>query len=401
MNRPSLHTQAAALMPQAITDYETIHAYAETGFDLPQTTAYVTKRLKDMGYVPKPCGKSGIIAVVGDEAANRTILLRCDMDALPIPEESGLAYGAQNGNMHACGHDMHTAMLLGAAALLKSHEDKLHGAVKLCFQPAEELLSGAADMLQNGLLDSPTPDCAVAVHVMTATQLPTGTVVIPPYGISAPAAAMFHITLRGKGCHGASPHLGIDPLPAAAHCLAGLQTIIARELPMGEAAALTIGSIHGGAAANAIAEQVTLSGSLRAFDDACFRMLKQRISQVTDGIASAYRVQAEVTFDSECPALRNDADFGTEIAAYLQEMLPQGAVMDANTFHSHENQKQKGSEDFACISRQMPSVMLALAAGCIQDGFTHPLHNPKMTLDTQAMQNGICAYGAAALGYLR
>lgn len=401
MNRPSLHTEAAALMPQSITDYETLHAYAETGFDLPKTTAYVVKRLKDMGYVPKPCGKSGIVAVLGDKTADRTILLRCDMDALPIHEETGLPYAAQNGNMHACGHDMHTAMLLGAAALLKSYEAELHGAVKLCFQPAEERISGAADMLQNGLLDAPTPDCAVAVHVMTATPIPTGTVIIPPYGISAPAAAMFHIVLRGKGCHGASPHLGIDPLPAAAHCLAGLQTIIARELPMGEAAALTIGSIHGGGAANAIAEEATLSGSLRAFDDACFHMLKERIAQVTDGIAAAHRVQAEVAFDSECPTLRNDADFGAKIAAYLQEMLPQGVVMDANTFDNRENQKQKGSEDFACISHKMPSVMLALAAGCVHDGFTHPLHSPKMTLDTQAMQNGICAYGAAALGYLR
>lgn len=396
----NLQEEAGGLMQQAITDYEALHASAEIGFNLPQATAYVTKRLKDMGYTPRTCGRSGITAVIGDGQAEHTVLLRCDMDALPIREETGLAFAAQNGNMHACGHDMHTAMLLGAAALLKSHESSLRGAVKLCFQPAEELLSGAADMLQNGLLDPPVPDCAVAIHVMTAASLPTGTIIIPPYGISAPAAAMFHITLNGKGCHGASPHLGIDPLPAAAHCLLALEGIIARELPLGEAAALTIGSIIGGSAGNAIAESTVLSGSLRAFDDTCFLMLKKRIVQVSEGIAAAHRVQAAVTFDGECPTLRNDAQFGEKLTAYLQDFLPKDAVLDANTFAQKEKQRQIGSEDFSWISHKMPSVMLALAAGHINDGFIHPLHSSQMTLDATAMQNGIAAYAAVALGSL-
>lgn len=400
MELQSLYAQASALMPQAAADYETLHAYAEIGFDLPRTTAYVMKRLEDMGYAPQRCGKSGVVAVLGDREAERTILLRCDMDALPIREETGLAYAAKNGNMHACGHDMHTAMLLGAAALLKKYETALRGAVKLCFQPAEELLSGAADMLANGLLTAPVPDCAVAIHVMTAVKMPTGTVIVPPYGVSAPAAAMFRIHLQGRGCHGASPHLGVDPLPAAAHCLLGLQTVIARELPMGEQAALTVGQIIGGSAPNAIAEEAELAGSLRAMDDRLVERMKQRLCDIAKGIAAAHRVQETVSFSGECPTLRNDRQHGARVLSYLRQALPAGAVVDANAFQTMEDRTQKGSEDFAFISHKMPAILLALAAGDAANGFSYPLHHPKMGLDAQAMQNGICAYAASALGYL-
>lgn len=392
-----LYQQAQALLPQAETDYRTLHQFAEVGFDLPRTVDYVHKRLTQMGYTARPCGKSGITAVIGEQQKGDCLLLRCDMDALPIAEETELSFAAANGHMHACGHDMHTAMLLGAAALLQSHAKELPCRVKLCFQPAEETLCGAADMLAHGVMEDPAPQFAVSMHIMTATSVPTGTVIVPPFGIAAPAAAMLRIRMQGKGCHGASPHLGIDPLPAAAHCLLGLQHILTRELPSHTDAALTVGKIAGGTAANAIADFVVMEGSLRAYEDAVLEKLKGRVAEITKQMAAAFGGEGCVTFHGECPTLYNDAQYGAQLLNSLRQALPEALLIDGAAFARNDSQKQKGSEDFACFSHKVPSVMLALAAGRAEEGFSYPLHHPKMRVDLRAMTSGICAYAAAAL----
>ena len=223
--------EARALEPQLQQWRRTLHRHPEVGFDLPHTKELVKKALTEMGYEPRDCGKAGIIALAGGKKPGKTILLRADMDALPIPEDSGEEFSSEvPGKMHGCGHDMHTAMLLGAAKLLKAHEDELEGTVKLEFQPAEEIFQGSPDMIAGGLLEDPHVDAAVMFHVLAGMPLPVGTVLVPGGGITMASCEQYHIVVKGKGGHGSTPENCIDPITAAAHIHIALQEINSREL---------------------------------------------------------------------------------------------------------------------------------------------------------------------------
>ena len=249
--------EALEIQEQIIADYEKLHSCPEIGFNLTETRAYVKKRLQEMGYQPLDCGKAGIVATAGNADTGKSFLLRADMDALRIKEEADVPYKSTNGNMHACGHDAHTAMLLGAAKIIKYHEQELGGIVKFMFQPAEEILEGARDMIAHGVLEVSQEECdvnrgikqgvshigsshkpkvegAMMVHVMTGISLKAGTIVVSAPGVSAPAADFFEIKIKGKGCHGSMPHLGIDALTTAAHIIIALQEIQAREMSVFE-----------------------------------------------------------------------------------------------------------------------------------------------------------------------
>ena len=241
--------ESRTLEPQLQQWRRTLHRHPEVGFDLTQTKALVKTALTEMGYEPKDCGRAGVLALAGGKKPGRTILLRADMDALPIPEESGEEFRSEvPGKMHGCGHDMHTAMLLGAAKLLKAHEDELEGTVKLEFQPAEEIFQGSPDMLANGLLEDPHVDAAVMFHVLAGMPLPTGTVLVPGGGITMASCEQYHIVVRGKGGHGSTPENCIDPITAAAHIHIALQEINSRELKPGDVGVLTTGRFEAGAA---------------------------------------------------------------------------------------------------------------------------------------------------------
>ena len=223
--------ESRTLEPQLQQWRRTLHRHPEVGFDLTQTKALVKTALTEMGYEPKDCGRAGVLALAGGKKPGRTILLRADMDALPIPEESGEEFRSEvPGKMHGCGHDMHTAMLLGAAKLLKAHEDELEGTVKLEFQPAEEIFQGSPDMLANGLLENPHVDAAVMFHVLAGMPLPAGMVLVPGGGITMASCEQYHIVVHGKGGHGSMPNACIDPITAAAHIHIALQEINSREL---------------------------------------------------------------------------------------------------------------------------------------------------------------------------
>ena len=236
MTKEQIMQEAAALQEEIKSHRLWLHTHAETGFDLTETKPYVKSALTEMGYAVHECGKAGLVTTVG-KPGGKVLLLRADMDALPIAEEADVDFACKNGRMHACGHDMHTAMLLGAAKILKAHESELDGMVKLMFQPAEEIFEGSKDMIASGVLENPRPDAALMIHVAAGMPLPAGTVVVSAPGVSAPAADYFTIRVHGKGCHGSAPQNGIDPLTAASHILIALQEIHARELSAsGEAA---------------------------------------------------------------------------------------------------------------------------------------------------------------------
>ena len=395
MNQSVLN-RARAIAPEIQSHRRWLHAHGETGFDLAQTKSYVRSVLEKLGCAVADCGKSGLVTTIG--SGEKTILLRADMDALPIREESGVDFACTTGNMHACGHDLHTAMLLGAAHILKEHEAELQGTVKLMFQPAEEIFEGARDMIQAGVLKD--VDMAMMIHVTVGLPFPAGTVLVSVPGVSAPAADYFKITVQGKGCHGSAPQNGVDALTAAAHILMALQEIPARELSADTGAVLTIGTFHGGSADNVIADSAQLGGTIRTYDERTRTFIKERMTQIAQSVAAAYRASATVDFGSGCPTLYNDPSVCTAVYGYLKELLGPGVLNAADLVPAGKPARGGGSEDFAYISQEVPSLMLALAAGEPGKGYTFPLHHPKVRFDEDALPVGAAVFAYTALRYL-
>lgn len=388
---------AKRLEAQLKEDRRYLHAHAETGFDLKETYAYVWAKLEEMGIAPRKCGRCGIVATIG--RGGKVVLLRADMDALAIREETEDAFACPSGKMHACGHDLHTAMLLGAARLLKAREGELGGTVMLMFQPAEEQLQGAADMLASGLLDDRRPDAAMMIHVLTGIPVPAGTLLVSAPGVSAPAASMFEINVHGKSCHGAMPHTGIDALNAAAHILLGLQTVNSREIAPAEVAALTVGMLQAGDAANVIAEKAVMRGSLRAMDEDVHQQLRRRVEEIAELTARTFRAEATVNFYSGCPTLVNDQALSAMALESMQALLGKNRAISTASMGAGST-KLSGSEDFANISQAVPSVMLALAAGEPDKGFGYPAHHAKTRFDESVLSVGAAAYARFAADYL-
>lgn len=380
-----------------------LHKNPEIEFDLKNTISFVKKELTDMGITPVDCGKAGIVANIGN-GNGKTFLLRADMDALPIKEKSDVDFASTNGNMHGCGHDMHTAMLLGAARILKAHESEINGTVKLMLQSAEEIFEGSTDMINAGVLDNPTVDAAMMIHVMAGMPLPSGSAIVSPVGVSAPAADYFEIKVQGKGCHGSMPNTGVDPITIASHIVINLQEINARELAIGDRAVLTIGKISAGTASNAIPDEAILGGSLRTYDEETRGFIKDRIVDMCNSTAMAFRGECEVVFGSGCPTLINDEKMCTCVEKYIKELLGDNKAFSATEFAKASGGgqlgKSAGSEDFAYISHRVPSVMIALAAGEPDKGYKYPQHHPMVKFDEAVLPVGSAIFAYTAIKWL-
>ena len=400
MTKEQILQEAAALQEEIKAHRLWLHTHAETGFDLTETKPYVKSTLTEMGYTVQECGKAGLVTTVG-KPGGKVLLLRADMDALPIAEEADVDFACKNGRMHACGHDMHTAMLLGAAKILKAHESELGGTVKLMFQPAEEIFEGSKDMIASGVLENPRPDAALMIHVAAGMPLPAGTVVVSAPGVSAPAADYFTIRVHGKGCHGSAPQNGIDPLTAAAHILIALQEIHARELSASDEAVLTIGTFHAGEAGNVIPDTATMGGTIRTYDEKTRAYLKERMTAIAQNVAEAFRAGAEVSFGSGCPTLVNDKDLSEKVTGYLKGLLGANRAFTTAELNGGKPARGGGSEDFAYVSHEVPSLMLALAAGEPSKGYPYPQHHPKVKFDESVLSTGAAVFVDCALQYLR
>ena len=400
MQADKLLAEAEALQPQLQKWRRTIHRNPEIGFDLPKTRALVKQALTEMGYQPQDCGKAGILALAGGKRPGKTILLRGDMDALPIFEESGEVFASEiPGRMHGCGHDMHTAMMLGAARLLKAHEDELEGTVKLEFQPAEEIFQGSPDMLAHGLLEDPHVDAAVMFHVLGGMPLPLGEVLVPGGGITMASCEQYHIVVHGKGGHGSMPENCIDPITAAAHIHIALQEINARELSQNDFGVLTTGRFAAGAASNVIPDTAEMWGTIRTTDpeNQSGALIKQRMTEIAQGVAAAFRCTAEVMFSDFCPCMVVDKTLSKDAFGYLSEMLGQG-VMDMTALTG--GKPGGGSEDFAFVSHEVPTVSLFLACGGPAQGCRYSQHHPKVRFDDSVLYKGSAAYGYVAMRWL-
>lgn len=395
-----LLNEAKTLEPQLQTWRRTLHRHPEVGFDLPQTKALVKQALTEMGYTPQDCGKAGVIALAGGKKPGRTILLRGDMDALPIQEQSGEEFSSEvPGKMHGCGHDMHTAMMLGAAKLLKAHEDELEGTVKLEFQPAEEIFQGSPDMIANGLLENPKVDAAVMFHVLAGMPLPAGTVLVPGGGITMASCEQYHITVHGKGGHGSTPNACIDPITAAAHIHIALQEINSRELDPNGFGVLTTGCFKAGAASNVIPDTAEMLGTIRTTDpdNKTGELIRKRMTEIAQGVATAFRCTAEVEFSDYCPCMVVDKALAADALIYMTDLLGQGA-MDMTPITG--GKAGGGSEDFAFVSHEVPTVSMFISAGSSKDGYLYGQHHPKVRFDDSILFEGSAAYSYFALRWL-
>ena len=390
----SILTEAQAMKNTLVEYRRCIHQHAETESNLPVTRAFVMEKLTEMGYEPKEIG-GGITAIAGGKKPGKTFLIRGDMDALPIAEENDLEYKSQTGNMHACGHDIHTASMLGAAKLLKLHEDEIEGSVKLMFQPAEEVMEGAREMINAGILENPKVDAAMMIHVAPAVPMPAGTTVFVGTGSYA-ASDWFKITVQGKGAHGAAAFEGVDPINVLAHIHTALQAINAREVAAKEILSLTVGEIHSGSTSNVLPDTGYMSGTIRTLNEDVREFVRNRLKKISEGIAKTFRAEAKVEFPRGCPSMKVDDELEEKISGYTKEMLTDKMVIVETA-----GSGGMGSEDFALVAERVPSICVALAAGSPADGYTHPLHHPMIKFDENALPYGAAIYANAAIRFLK
>lgn len=377
------YKEALALREETISHRRWLHRNAEVGLHMPKAQNYVMNQLKKYGLDPHPCGH-GVTAELGREG-NKTILLRADMDALPMPEESGESFSCPTGTeAHTCGHDFHTAMLLTAAKMLKENESMLTGKVKFMFQTAEETFEGAKDMLANGILEG--VDAALAYHVGSG-RMPVGLFMYNSGGLMMYSVDGFKITINGQGAHGAYPHNSIDPINIGVHVYQALESLIAREADPSKACVLTIGNFSAGSAPNIIPDTATLQGTLRTNDNDSRKKLVQRLKEVVHKTAEVFGGSAEVEMISNVPLLVCDSVMTNEMVSYMEELPIPGLTPVSDTTAS-------ASEDFATVAEKVPSVFMYLSAGYMDERGDAPAHNPKVQFNED-----VCPIGSACLAH--
>lgn len=393
-NMKSLLNEAKAIEPEIIANRRYLHENPECGFDLKNTCRFVMKKLTSYGYKPSLIGRSGITANIG-RSGGKTILLRADMDALPIEETTNLSFKSKNKNDHACGHDTHTAMLLGAAKLLKQHENELEGCVKLMFQPNEEGtapdINGSEEMINAGILKNPDVDAAMSLHISSG-QFKSGDIVTRKGAVMS-SCDNIEIEITGKGTHGSRPQLGIDPINVACHIYEGLQNIIAREISCTDQSVITIGSLHAGNAANVIPDKAAISGTMRTVTETTRAYFKKRIDEICSYTCKAYNAKYTLKFDVGIPDAYNDPLLTEDIINYSNELL--GYPCKLMEFPSG------GSDDISLISHAVPTCYLFLGSGTPEEGYIYSHHNSNVIFNEKVFYIGTALYANSAIEWLR
>ncbi len=364
-----------------------IHRQPELGFEEQRTQALVESELDALGIEHRRVAKTGVVGVIRGAKPGRTVGLRADMDALPITEKSGEPFASEvAGKMHACGHDAHTAMLLGAARVLNGMCENLHGSVVLLFQPAEEGPGGAEPMIAEGALDDPRVEAAAMLHV--DHRLNAGTIGITPGPVNA-SADEFHVTVKGRGGHGAYPHTAADAIPAACAMVAALQTIASRETDPLKSVVVTVGTINGGYRNNVIADEVKMSGTLRAHDPEIRNGLEARVRRILEGVASAYGVKVDLELLYGYPPVVNHVLLAENFSRYMKTESALPVERPAPTM---------GAEDFAYFAQRVPGVHVRLGIRNETSGAVHSGHSPQFKIDEAALPVGVQTLVAFATG---
>lgn len=363
--------------------FEWLHRHPEVGLEERGTTAMLRWILEDSGIKVLDSGlPTGLIAVIRGSGEGRTIGLRADIDALPIQEDTGLPYQSENpGCMHACGHDFHAASIVGAALMLHARRSEWRGTVKVVLQPAEEIDRGGEMVMKTGLVD----DCGVFLAGHTIASLPAGMIGIKEGPVMA-AVDRFAVTLRGRGCHAAHPHKGVDPVPALAAMVQSLQTIVSRSMDPFAPRLVSITHVEAGNTWNIIPETAFFEGTIRTLDASDRELAERRFREIVEGTAAAYGVSAEIGWTHGSPAVVNDAGLcamGRAAAARVGLT----ACIQENTL---------GAEDFSRYGQGRPALFVRIGTGG-----SYPAHHPKFTVDPQALWPAACFFTELALDCLR
>lgn len=367
-------------------DRHYLHQNAEVGFDLPITTKYVMDRLQEIGLEPKEICKSGVTALIEGKKPGKTYLLRADMDALSMNEENVLEFASKTNAAHNCGHDMHTAILLGAAQILKENVDELEGNVRLMFQPNEEAFLGSKAMIEAGVLDD--VDVASCMHMML--DYDASNYACAP-GFFSSSCDGFKITVSGKGCHGAMPHLGIDPINVGMSICTAFQQLVSRETPPKETASLTFGQFSGGNTPNIVPDKVVIQGTLRTYNAELRAKLVNRMQTIVKSAGEMYGTTVEYEVLSDVPSIYVNPEMLEEVKTYLSEI--EGLTL------ANDNFRITPSDDMAFISEKVPTVYLLLQARVKDNPYPH--HNPKVLFDESAMTWGAAMHAQCAFEWLR
>jgi amidohydrolase len=394
MSNP-VRAAAEALKPWLVETRRAIHMQPELGYEEHETARRVAAALEEWGLeVRRGVARTGVVAVLRTGRPGPTLAIRADMDALPIEEASEVPYKSRAaGKMHACGHDAHTAMLLGAARLLAQNPQWLEGCggnVKFIFQPAEEGRAGGRLMVEEGVLEDPRVDLAIAAHVLPA--LPAGTVGTRSGPVLA-ASDKFDIRVRGKGSHAAQPHLSRDPILAAAHVVTALQGIVSRNVEPFDAAVISVTRLEAGTAYNIIPEEVSLMGTLRTHREETRQALKRRMEETIRGVASAFGTEAAFEFNPGYPPLVNSAQATGLIERAARKVIGEEKMV--------EMPLSMGAEDFSYIARERPAAMFRVGVRNEARGIVHGLHSNRFDLDEDALPVGASVFAQAAREFLR
>ena len=384
---------AADLLPGVVELRRQLHLHPELGLELPRTQAAVVEQLEALGLEVRVGDRlSSVVADIEGGRPGPTVLLRGDMDALPMPEDTGLEFASQvDGTMHACGHDAHTAMLVGAARLLVANKDQLPGRVRLMFQPGEEGPGGAPLMIREGVLDG--VDAAFALHV--APNLWSGMVAWKAGPVMA-SADVVEIKVHGRGGHASTPHWAVDPVPVACEIVLALQQMVTRTVDVFDPAVLTVAQLEAGTTDNVIPESARLVGTLRAVSERTRHEVWERISQVADGIAAAHGCTADVEIAQGYPVTHNDPGFASFASGVAAELLGAGKVVEMPA-------PVMGAEDFSYVLQNVPGAMLYLGVcpPAHENPFVAPAcHSNRMVLHEDAMTAGVALHAAVATAYL-
>ena len=390
----NFNIEANEIKEELIEIRRTLHQYPELGFQETNTSKFIKDFLIKEGIEFEEfagTGVCGIIKGTKEGENNKVIGLRADIDGLPMQDKKSCSYASKvSGRMHACGHDGHTTILLGAAKLLNKNKDKFNGTVKLIFEPAEETTGGARVMIEEGVLTNPNVDVMCGLHV--EETLDAGMIMVRRGTVNA-ASNPFTITIKGSGGHGAYPDTAIDPIVIASHVVTSLQSIVSREIKPVNPAVVTIGSIHGGTAQNIIPSEVKLGGIIRSMTKEDREFAKLRLKEIVNGVCTAFRGSAEIEIEESYPCLYND----DEMVKILEDSAKN--IIGSENVKVQKNPKL-GVESFAYFANEVPSVFYFLGIRNEEKGIIHPAHNSLFDIDEDALPIGVAIQCEVAMNYL-
>jgi hippurate hydrolase len=392
MDPNALHAEARTLLPEVVELRRRIHRRPELGLVLPETQKAVLEALGGLDVELQTGGRtSAVVAVLRGARPGPTLLLRADMDALPLTEDTGLPFRSEReGAMHACGHDAHVAMLAGAARLLAGRRGELAGTVKLLFQPGEEGYAGARVLIEEGLLEGEPPvEAAFALHV--DSSLPAGVVATRPGPLLA-AGDVFSIDLTGKGGHAAQPHLARDPIPVACEVVTALQALVTRQMYAFDPVVVSVTRIQAGTTANVIPETANVLGTIRSVSERARRAVREKLERLVRGIAAAHGLEVKVHVLEGYPVTVNDPASTAFARSVAADVVGEGRCVELEA-------PIMGAEDFSYVLQRVPGALLFLGARP-EGGDGAPLHSNRMLLEESAFATGVALHAALALRYL-